>query len=376
MRAVGDFSLTSETFAPVWPSASGVMIDWISVEVPDPFGEVITGGEVLKVKADGEVEWATRCRREFEGSWSSKMQVRNLMADRRVAPGVDPVRSGLELSGNPAKFLQGHNLFGTDDLAGLTGAVVAKVARALYPEGRPVCLDVENGELTRIDITGSWLLDRADDVLPFLKAMEERVWCPFRGRGVSPQDGPGTLYYGYSKKGKRAKDWQLKLYSKGRDIVAHPLPEPALAVPGLLHDVSRTVRVELTLRSAELKRLGLKRVGDWTPETVERIWSDYVNRLDFSEATMNLDVIDMSQWPLNSREILAVSCWKSGNDVRAAMPRSSFYKIRASIRRKTGVDIACHVPKSNVVPLRRVIEAKPALRPHWADHLTEALRVA
>lgn len=353
-----------------------VMVDWLSVELPDPFGCLITGGEVLKVKHTGELEWATRTRREFEGSWSSKMQVRNLMADKRVAPGVAPVRSGLELSGNPAKFLQGHNLFGTADVTGLTAAVVDKVYRSLFEGGPPICIDAEEGELTRIDLTGSWLLDRADDVLPFLKALEERVWCPFRGRGVSPADGPGTLYYGYAKKGKRAKDWQLKLYSKGRDIVAHPLPAPALAVPGLLHDVSRTVRVELTLRSAELKRLGLKRVGDWTPETVERIWSEYVNRLDFSEATMNLDTVDLAELGLKPRHQDVIAAWKAGNDLRAGRSRATFHRLRKEIREKTGFDIACHVPKSNVVPLRRVVEAKPALRPHWADNLTEALRVA
>lgn len=359
------------------PPPSAIMIDWISVEVPDPFGWRITGGEVVKIKDDGEVEWATRCRREFEGSWSSKMQVRNLMADRRVAPGVDPVRSGLELSGNPAKFLNGHNLFGTDDLAGLTRAVVDKVAGALMFDGVPIKpVDVGEGELTRIDLTGSWLLDRAEDVLPFLKAMEERVWCPFRGRGVSPADGPGTLYYGYSRKGKRAKDWQLKLYSKGRDIVAHPLPEPAGAVPGLLHDVMRTVRVELTLRSAELKRLGMKKVSDWTPEKVEEIWSRYVNRLDFSEASMNLDTIDLAKLGLKPRHQDVIASWKAGNDLRVGRSRATFMRLRRDIRAATGYDIACHVPKSNVVPLRRIVEAKPALRPLWADDLTAALRVA
>lgn len=284
---------------------------------------------------------------------------------------------GLELSGNPAKFVQGHNLFGSDDPALVLDAAVRKLACSILPEGQSadgLSVDVNEAVISRIDLTASWILDRESDVLPFLRAMEERVWVPYRGRGV--QSHPGTLYYGYASKGKRAKDWQLKLYAKGLEVAHRPLPGVAMQVPGLLDEVNRTVRVELTLRTRELKRLGLRRVGDWTPEKVGEVWRSYVDRLDFGDAKMSLDVTDLAALGIKPRLIDTIASWKAGNDMRAGRSATTFKRLRKEIREATGYDIASPMPKSNVVPLRRVIEARPALYPVWADQLTAALERA
>lgn len=286
-------------------------------------------------------------------------------------------RRGLELSGNPAKFVQGHNLFGSPDPSFVLETALRKVAGSILPDPRQaedLPFDVSEAIISRIDLTASWTLDREGDVLPFLRAMEERVWVPYRGRGV--QSHPGTLYYGYAAKGKRAKDWQLKLYAKGLEVAHRPLPGVAMQVPGLLDEVNRTIRVELTLRTRELKRLGLRRVGDWTPEKVGEVWRSYVDRLDFGDAKMSLDVTDLAGLGIKPRLIDVIASWKAGNDVRAGRSRASFYRIRNEVLDATGFDIASPVPKSNVVPLRRVIEARPALIPVWADQLTAALEQA
>jgi hypothetical protein len=202
--------------------------------------------------------------------------------------------------------------------------------------------------------------------------MEERVWCPYRGKGV--MNDVGSLYYGLVDKGKRAKDWQLKLYSKGLDIGVHKLPLPAYSVPGLLDEVNRTLRVELTLRTAELKRLGLIRVGDWTPERVAEVWRSYVAKLDLGEATLNLDTLDLAELGLKPRLVNALAAWKSGVDLRAIHPDRTFRRLRSELKAATGHDIALRCPKSNVVPLRRLVAAVEApSRPIWADALTEIL---
>jgi hypothetical protein len=117
----------------------------------------------------------------------------------------------------------------------------------------------------------------------------------------------------------------------------------------------------------------LQKVGDWTPAKVRETWEAYVAKLDFGEATVNLDATDLHQLGLKTRHVLALAAWKAGNDMRASMKRPTFYRLRKELREATGFDIATAVPKSNVVPLRRVVTASPALRPHWADHLTAAL---
>lgn len=373
-----------------------MMVDFLTVEMPDPFGVDINGGEVIKVGADGVIDWSTLCKKTIKGSWDSSLVIRNVTdcdtldeyensspanMPGRVVDGLVETRTrkrGLELSGNPAKFVQGHNLFGSAD----PGEVLLKALRKFVSATWQGPLIAERfqpniaaAKISRIDLTASWLLPREGDVLPFLRALEERVWCPYRGRGV--QSDPGTLYYGLADKGKRAKDWQLKIYAKGMEVGRRPLPSFAMEVPGLLDEVNRTVRVELTLRTRELKRLGLRCVGDWTPEKVGEVWRSYVDRLDFGESAMTLDSTDLAELGIKPRLLDAISSWKAGNDMRAGRSKASFYRLRAEVREATGYDIASPVPKSNVVPLRRVIEAKPALYPVWADQLTAALeRVA
>jgi hypothetical protein len=168
----------------------------------------------------------------------------------------------------------------------------------------------------------------------------------------------------------------LKLYSKGRDIAFHKIPAPAYSVPGLLEEVNRTVRVELTLRTQELKRLGLRRVGDWSRQRVADIWRSYVDRLNFGDTELNLDTCELGELPLKARQIDALAAWRAGNDLRAGRSRPSYYRLRKELLDATGVDIALRVPKSNVVPLRRVVAASPAGRPAWADALDKVLAEA
>lgn len=369
--------------------AAAHMIDWITVDLPDPVGLPVNAGQVMSVSQCGEVEWFTPKRLQVGGSWSSSMTFRAIGAEAcdqdedrarwelRAANGEGgPQQSPLQVSGNPAKFLHGHNLFGSADLPDLIGRTLEKARDAIWPDLFDLPqLDLSEGLISRIDLTASWLVDRAEDVLPILRAMEESIWCPYRGRGVF--DGGGsTLYYGRTDKGKRAKDWALKLYWKGAEIQAHPLPRPAYEVPGMLEDLNRTIRVELTLRTPELKRLGLRRVGDWTPAKVREIWEAYVAKLEFGQASVNLDTVDLGTLGLKARHAHALAAWKAGNDLRAGMSRPSFYRLRRELKEVTGYDIATQRPKSNVVPLRRLVTVSPAFQPRWADQLTAALNEA
>lgn len=349
-----------------------MMVDWLTIELPDPVGLPINEGHIFCVKPDGSVDWNVAKKKLLRGSWSASTMIRALgINSEDSAPGT------LEISGNLAKFLTGHNLFGDDDPERLLRHFLERVGPDIWPDSYLDAqhVDLAEGLISRIDLTATWEFPRAQDVLPFLRAMEERVWVPYRGRGVMDSGG-STLYFGRTEKGGRAKAWALKLYWKGLEITAHPLPQPAYGVSGLLDDVNKWVRVELTLRTPELKRLGLRRIGDWSPAKVRRIWEEYVSKLDFGDATMNLDTVDIGTLDLKPRHMHALAAWKAGNDLRAWMTTSTYYRLRKELMEATGFDIATVRPSSNVIPLRRVITASPVGRPSWADELTRVLSVA
>jgi II/X family phage/plasmid replication protein len=64
---------------------------------------------------------------------------------------------------------------------------------------------------------------------------------------------------------------------------------------------------------------------------------------------------------------LAVQAWEAGSDLRQQLPHRTFYKYRKELL-PHGIDIATRMPRevSNVVPLYRVLEAKPVQVPDWA----------
>ncbi len=86
------------------------MIDWVSAILPckhDP--SKLISGIVMSFDAQGENEWTVNKTLTVEGSYSSKIQIKSHTENQ------------IYISGNPTKFLQGHNLFGTNDHAGRMG---------------------------------------------------------------------------------------------------------------------------------------------------------------------------------------------------------------------------------------------------------------
>ena len=336
------------------------MIDWLSLVAPLPHDAPICAGHVLSIGADGEVEWQTAKRHSVEGSYSTTLQVRTAThtADRCTH---------VELSGNPVKWFQGHNLWGCDDVGSLVVATLDAVATLLRldvsPETRASWL-AGAVQITRVDITESFHLDSRSQVLAWLRAAEQTAHLSHRGRGQLVKGS--TLYFG-----KNSRRWSLKLYAKGQEIEAKGHGQDAvLSLPAAREWADRTLRAELTMRSLELKRLGLGTVTAWLP--VDGVPFDVSGLLrerlgDMTMTTTNAlpaEVLESFRPALRT----AVVSWESGADLRAILPKATFYKFRAELL-PHGIDIAMLKPReavSNVVPLHRVLEAKPVSVPEWA----------
>ena len=85
------------------------MIDWVSAVLPcDHDPSKLISGLVMSFDALGNQEWTVNKKLSVEGSYSSQIQIKSNDNSREIY-----------ISGNPTKFLQGHNLFGTNDLRGL-----------------------------------------------------------------------------------------------------------------------------------------------------------------------------------------------------------------------------------------------------------------
>lgn len=309
---------------------------------------------MVHYRADGSVEWAAEKTLHLRGSHDARIAVRTVK------------RGEMEFSGNPAKFLQGHNLFGSDDVKGLLFDALVDVCEAL--ELNPTSENVaawRRGDilLSRVDVTGMYELPTPSDVGAWLVAAGKTASIKWRGRGHY-QDG--TLYFGKVAKGKRSSPWQMKLYHKGQEVMVHRLHKDLEHREDLEKWASNKLRIEVTLRTQELKRLGLHYVRNWTVERAGRTFEAYLSKLDIGEDQM-VDIDVEEQLKPSLRAVYAL--WKTGADMRGVFTRPTFYRYRKEIMAVTGADIGTLSATGNVVPLRRYLEAKPVGAPEWAGSL-------
>lgn len=334
------------------------MIDWLTFWAPLAHqvgaGGPFYAGSLLSTRPDpehGEVaEWEVLKRLPVEGSYSNRITVQS--CEREGRPGV-------WISGCPAKWFQGHNVHGSDDLPGLVLEMLSRVCAGLGV--RPSAGDLEAWHagqihLTRVDVTYSWQLHQLARVMAAIRGLAATAHLRHRGPGVFKGD---TLYYG-----KTSTRYGWKFYAKGLELQARPLPLD-LAESSLGDHAQGLLRAELCLRSKTLKARGLDTLAAWCDTLPAELHREYLARIDVAHSTM-LEHHDLQAVP--KRLHLTYQAWRDGHDLRAILPRATFYRHRAELL-KLGIDIAVKQHRdedpSNVVPLRTVLVAQPAQVPDW-----------
>lgn len=336
------------------------MIDWVSFVAPCHHAERVHGGLVASIRPDGSVEWQTYRRTSVRGSHDASVTVRTHDGEKRY----------IEVSGNPVKWFQGHNLWGSDDLPGLVldllDALVARDDLGLQPSESDRMLWRSGGiKLTRVDVTESFHLPSRADVLAWLRAAEQTAHLSHRGRGQLVKGS--TLYFG-----KHSRRWSLKLYSKGQELEAKDhRQDVVMELPHAVAWADRALRAELTLRSMELKRRGLDMVSAWrhldaeAGEVPAQLLRPVLGAMTMTTTTTLPAAVLESLFPAQRTAYLS---WVAGHDLRAVMPVRSFYRLRSKLL-PHGIDIATVQGRepSNVVPMMRILEAVPAGVPDWAE---------
>jgi II/X family phage/plasmid replication protein len=339
------------------------VIDWISAVIPCAHVAPIRDGCFQKVDGTGEVVWSSDRRLSIKGSFESAITIRSALWEGDC--------THIELSGNLVKFFQGHNLWGTDDAPGLVFEFLRWLSEnyglLAAPLVSPTVDDIAawklgNYRFTRIDITDSYTLDSRADVLAWLRAADGHARIKNGGRGLLKGS---TLYFDQSSRRRT-----LKLYSKGQEIEEQPAHQPALAhLPHARAWADNILRAELTLRSMELKRWGLHMAHAWmghddVPFDPLHLLRDRLGTLTMTTTrTLSDEVLDT----LTTSQRTAYLAWVAGNDLRSILSNGAFYNLRNKLL-PHGIDVSICQPKeaSNVVPLVRVLEAKPASIPDWA----------
>ena len=298
-----------------------VMIDWITVKVPLQHSGQIHGGRKIEVTPEGEVKYDSPMWKPIEGSYSQNLSIKTAETDDQGNGKI------LSISGNPTKWFQGHNIFGTDDICGLIYETMLRLCNILEISPSPEDVRAwQKGDysLSRIDINAMYSLGCRSDVHAWLNAAH-----------------------------------------KGEEInrKGHMLP-PELSLTSLSDFADDKLRLEITLRQKELKKLGIERGSAWNDFEVQSLYEKYRGRLQMSDQKLTSNsIVDLPSCIRGTYQL-----WSDGHDCRQILSDRTFYRHRNELR-KHGIDIS--IPKSNattnVVPLIRVLEAVPVGVPDWAE---------
>lgn len=329
------------------------MIDWVTMKIQCDHDGIISNGEVVSLSKDGDsIEWSLVKFLPVVGSHDATISIRSI------------TQQTIEISGNPVKWLQGHNLFGTSDLMRLIWVFFNKLLDIPELKLKPTLEQlhaIKMGRLTvsRIDINETWFLKDKNEVLAWLRAAGQKMSLKHRGAGQFRGD---TLYWG-----KGSRRWFIKGYSKGDEINGKKSNFPdALRTPEMLEYADRALRLELTLKSNQLREWMLHDVYHWNADTGKMLLLHLIKGLEMSN---NIRLSDEVLETLPSRLKMAYFTWLNGADLRQILSRPTFYRYKSQLK-KYDIDISIlrdvKEDKNNVIPLMRVLEAQPVGIPDWA----------
>jgi len=262
----------------------------------------------------------------------------------------------------PAKFLQGHNVFGPSVVS--LGPVVQAVIRALPDNLRPP--DADSSLLPavrrdRVDVTTSIRMDSHAMVHEWIEHAKTETRSRHTGkRAIEKGLTGGTSVYW----GKGSKRWMMKAYCKLCELKANP-PNNQMMFEDLREYAEGLLRIELELHRKELKDRGT------LDESI--IW-EFFDRIEVG--VMKDDIIK-AVLSLRPPVRLIYQAWLDGHDVSPEagyLKRAAFYKYRKLILLATGQDISLEPPKKKAPVGTREHFGKEYLKEHEVKQVPEQLQ--
>ena len=316
-------------------------------------------GRSIRTKVVGGVEklqYEVTHRMKVKGSHDAGITIRSL-TDHTI-----------EISGNPVKFLQGHNVFGTNDLKYLVAQLFDRLFKIDELQLSPTDTEYDmiqdgNYRLSRVDVNEHFSFPSEQVAKSWLRAAGRSANMRFRGAGLFKE---GTLYFVPT-----SRRFVPKIYHKGDEITTnkkgHKLPDELLQIPELLEYAKNSLRFEIKILSTQINDWGLQSGCNWGDDTATMLIREhFIDKLQLS-ANMSLNPEILQKLPNGLKPIYAL--WESGQDLRECYSKAQFYKRRNQLL-EYGIDISIVQDKDeelpNVIPMIRYLEAIPMGIPDWA----------
>ena len=342
------------------------MIDWLSFTVKIDHTIPALGGyrTNLDHKRNLTSEFTTFA--QLSGTFQKTMMVKSQNEVSNIHTG-ERTFTELYFSGNPIKVLQGHNIYGTDDIHSLLYATLELTISKfnLDIDIREIFIDDIN--LIKVDVNYSYFLKNERHVEMWINSAERTASLPYAGRGVLKSNT--SLVFA-----EKSKHYRFKAYGKHQELNARRKDSKDLP-QGLIDFTHNILRVELEAKRI-LKAKGLNHLRNWTLETPRKLFNEYLSNMNISD---NVVVPDDKLHLLTPTQQTVYRNWLDGYDMKTLYPKTSFYRFRKTLKEKISVDIALRnnnknlVDTTNVVPLIQYIKAEPMQMSDIPDEFKEGV---
>jgi hypothetical protein len=248
----------------------------------------------------------------------------------------------VEVTGNYVKFLQHHNIFGSNNLRGLCVDIFKLVAEKFdiaYSHAEMSEIIKGNFSVTGVDIAANFRTLRREETALFIREVE-RHWRD-QGKNVS-NFGSETVYLN-----QNSKDLSLKFYDKRKQLSKAPLPNDIPERDRLLKYAERLVRAELTLGAAELKRRKLDSGSNWTVALAKRLIVDEIAASGIQGEIKRL-LLPEEYASLKRKLQLTYRLWLHGDDVKSILDVQTYRRHRAELK-DYAIDIGQPQPFERIV---------------------------
>lgn len=288
---------------------------------------------------------------EVRGKHNSKIRIRTL---------GDKANNRIEIEGNLAKFLQGHNLFGINDPVRLISLTVEQliISNLGLKPTKTQLEDINNGfvKMTRIDINRNFHLPSKTEADKWIIEAKYGMTMSYY-RHVEQYNS--TLYFG---KGEKTKE--LKFYAKGSEIVDNKSLPESIQTPQLLEYANKMLRFEVRLNSKWLREKELSYARNWNEKLVESLLDESLSRIIL---TGNMQLSDKKLLDLKSTLVGTYYKWVEGYCLKDCLKPSTFYKHKRELL-KHGIDISIVLPefKKPTLDLAKVLTDNVIGIPEWA----------
>lgn len=327
--------------------------DWFSGFVNLDIAD-LHDGRVIQLRSTGEIDYEILKPMSVTGSYDDKVIVKSCPI--AASPEWSMIKQDdtmwrVYISGNPTKFLQGHNVYGHQNMTGIIRDFIKSVLQKINIDEFTIARVLRDPiRITRVDITQSYTMDSASDVSNWLRHAGQYM----TGKNQKV-DTDKTLYVG-----KNSRRVAIKIYEKSAEMLKHKntfnLSDSAFEA---LYNVAlKLLRFEVTLRGMKLEDLKMNYLQKVDNKMFEDQFSLQLQKMNLPE---NIELVENEINDLPSRYVGIYSLWKDGINLKEKMSLATYKRYRKFFLEGYNLDLSMpplDLPKkTNVIPLWRYIVA-------------------